>query len=355
MREKGITIALLFIWLILTGCTEEFDSASLITNLRVLSIKADYPEICPISEEMCESVDGETTFHSRITLKALVADENGVIAAPDLEWGICNLRITANAKKIDCTTGNSFELVQTPASDTAIATHIDLLKPFLAFEEPELVKEIPGGIEIDDWGVFGVGDDELAGLMNALSEDAFPVILGLKAKKGDKTRLAIKTVKLSATNNPNRNPEIEGVAIRPYVADYEDDVRDVTAFYDDETELRGDEPLVKLKTGGRYIFRVIMKEGWRQTFSVKGVEEMLEEGVLISAFGTRGRFDEYMDGGAITGPERHNYIVWNTPPVIEKEEETVTLFFVASDARGGQDWRYVLVTLVQNGDAAIQF
>ena len=70
-----VVVASLPVVVVVVGCRPAFDDrVSLVDGVRVLAVAADPPEAAP----------GEA-----VTLSALVVDDDGVVAAPRVAWGLC--------------------------------------------------------------------------------------------------------------------------------------------------------------------------------------------------------------------------------------------------------------------------
>jgi hypothetical protein len=274
--------------LAVAGCTD-FDPASLVTGLRVLGIKADPPEI----------PSGATS-----TLHALVVTPPGSDAgAPSLEWAACHLAPVPSsglAVNPDCLTTDSADFLEPLGSGDTVTVTMPLL-----------------GSPLD----LGLPD----------STGGFYLSVRLRARLNGQAVDSIYRLRYAAFGAPNHNPTLTGIY---HVLDTDD------GGVQPETPVAPLDPQAPLAVhlGDKVRLRAGLTDDSIESFTaiIGDPRDM-----MFSSATEQPRFLWYVTAGQlsddVTGVERPDTVLTfdkHAPTV----GDTVGVYLVVHDDRGGTDW-----------------
>lgn len=314
----------------LTGCGNDFAPATVIERLRIIGVRADYPEICPFGPDRCPA----GTFRDKVRVSVLAVDPDGVVAdgmhaggpylreGHALDWALCTYSLRGGEEKDpDCT-----RTAELPLSGAGP----DLSIPTMSLVGAVMASLQKSGIDMSPQAAVPAGDDPYAVM-------ELPQSLGVAIRSATEREWAVKAVTLSdrVATEQNLNPSFDEVTLEGVKV------------------AAGDEPFAEVETG--YAYRI----GWKypdaawQTRKVKSADGVAEkkEQLSLSFWSTGGSFSQDEPLPLWLEDDKTNELFWRPPLEVPAEGKVVTLFFKLNDQRGGCDWAWGRVKVMRGSGA----
>jgi hypothetical protein len=282
------------------ACQPDFERMSQVDRFRVLGVSAEPPEIAP----------GDGT-----ELAVLWADPKGGGREVAFAWLVCDRYVKVSQGPAACVP------VFPPHVATASAGGDALSIPWTP---PDMLEELPAGDSAAKASVFvllcaGGALPAAEELIAAAAVADTPSDLCV----GGEGLTAFKTVTISESTEPNRNPAIERLELNGVRLDPVEEDGLGVVFCDGEGAC-----------GSKAELKVFLTPSSAQTYQTVelGKPKIEHERLYVTWFATAGRFDA--DRSGADDPLGPYEVRWKP-----KELGELTLWVVAHDVRGGVSWR----------------
>ena len=303
----------------IVSCEQSFTPFPVVDGVRIIGVKADYPEICPLGEGMCP----ENTYKDTVKLALLAVDETGIVAdglhpngpyikdGYSINWAICTYSFRGTAvESPDCTL-NKDKIVGSDKSFFELKTS-DMLNVLM-----ETLKEIQG---LDTSNI----DNNPAMVPNEDME--IPQQIGIDIYDEKQREWGIKSITLSnrIEEDININPRLNAVYINGQKVENKD------------------EPFVTIKTGKSYkIAWDLPVEEW-QRYKQKTMDgiQINRELYGLTFWSTGGSFSNDGTIPLFLENDEMNELYFRAPVDVPEEGLELTVIFKLIDMRGGMDWVY---------------
>jgi hypothetical protein len=303
MRSTEIHIALIaFAGASLLGCSGQMESASLIDELRILAIRADSPEIAPGEGTVLAALWADPRGGGRdvtflwIAAAGLVDPAGGFpCAAPLAPPQLANAADGGDHYEIPATPEDLIERIALPGETTADITVLALA---CAGGAPPTIDEL------DDLGSLDLKSDLC---------------------RGGEGMAAMKVIRVSRHETPNTNPAIDTLLLEGEAIPQEAQ----------DAEIPSCAPGTACKDVS---LGAILTPSSLETYAagdvMPGATGSKDEILYISWFVTAGKLDD--DRSAPDSPEE---AASNKLSLAADDPDSLMLYVVAHDNRGGTDWR----------------
>lgn len=290
---------------LLWGCDDGFDPATLITEVRVLGISAEPPELAPfetteISALVIEPHDGEISYQWELCI---------ITSSPDDGYTCENEQLGLSEELLDV-----FDLGTEPTAEFSYFFDGAELRQLCEESIAEL-PELPDFVELPD------------------CDSGFETTIRLQVTAGGIEKVAIKRLFLwfeDPGDQLNNNPRIQ--TIRAGGA---------------ELESSGE---ILVEQGNRVRFRISVDDESIERFVPEDGTEDEREEILFSYFSTKGEWESqftFSEVGRIPLAEAGDN--WLSVPEDIPIGTTFDAFFVIRDGRGGIDWEKRSVRIADTG------
>jgi len=304
-----------------------------IERLRIIGVRAVYPEICPFGPDKCPA----GTYRDKVRVSVLAVDPDGVVAdgmypggpylreGHSLAWAFCTYSLRGGEEKDpDCT-----RTAEMPIPGTG---------PDLTIPTMSLVGAVYQSLKNSGIDMTG----QAGGAAPAPSDDPFTVMefpqsLGVAIRSATEREWAVKAVTLSdrVAAEQNLNPVLTEVTLNGVKV------------------VPGAEPFAEVETG--YAYRI----GWQypdsawQTRKVKSADGVAEkkEQLSLGFWSSGGSFSASDHIPLWMEYDKYNELYWRPPLEVPAEGMIATLYFKLTDERGGCDWVWGRVKIVRGGGA----
>jgi len=297
------------------ACSPDFEPYNEVHNLRVLAVRAEPPQLPP---------------DESATLDLLVHVEPDDPRPVTYHWSWCPFSAGSTSGYTCATDRDTLQalideaapgVVEVPGFDLGTSATATLPYPvppvvLQAACQQLLMQDVPDFLELPDC-VTG-----------------FPVLIKVEVRQGDDVITAVKEVKLlyGANEAPNANPALSGASI------FESKAGPSTSV------VLGEEP-VALRRGLLHRWHVELEAGEAELFQPSPRPEdpdpaPAHESLAVSWFAQGGEM-EYRRTGYIedfTTFEQATANAWTTPTTKEFDGESMSIYMVVRDNRGGVGW-----------------
>jgi hypothetical protein len=313
------------------GCQNDFSPFPLVTRLRILGAQADRPEFCPLGDDACP----ENTYVDKVNIRLLTMNENGIVSdgnySPSLlqpgfeiTWSICNFSLRGSAPANPDCTDDKTSLLPENSPRVTITTAL-LLEKLLANTVP--------GVDDDaiDNGSQNIDPTDASQLW--LDGETLEQPLGMAITDSDEREWGRKnlTMSLNSQDEINHNPVLHGITL------------------DDIPVVQGAEPFAEVKAGSdlKITWDAPYEEWEYFTFKDKdGQVVKKREYMSLAFFSNGGSFNKDEAINIWMENEKENTLSWQPPLEVRPEGQIFTLVFKLSDNRGGQDWIWGKVRVI---------